>query len=714
VGYVCCGLAQLLVYLLTAYLLGLLLRFGYDWVSGADGVGPVYVRAVAFGAGAFVVLTGLPILLKWLLVDDWRPTRIRLWSAGYFRFWLVKGLIRANPMVLFAGSPVYNTYLRLLGAKIGKEVTILSRTVPVATDLVRIGDGTLIRKESSFTGYRAVDGMIQLGPVTLGRYAHVGEKSVLDIGTWMGDGAQLGHSSTLQAGQSVPPGQSWHGCPAEPTQVDYRTVPPAPGSPARKLVYGLVQVLGVLLVGVPVVFTATVLLLRNMPNLIVLADPTGHSGAAPGPWSLYLAIVVMVGVVFAGGLLLRLVGLVTLPRVLNLVLTPGRVYPLYGLAYLALAAITRLTNSRFLVLLLGDSSFIVGYLRALGYQLNPVLQTGSNFGTEIRHDTPYLTRIGTGTMVSDGLSVMNADYSNTSFRVSHVTVGEHNFLGNNIAYPAGARVGANVLLATKVMVPIDGPVRTDTGLLGSPPFEIPRGSAREGEHDPLADLEHIRPQLAAKNRHNAMSMVLVLFIRYLQLLGTVLLAAVALGYYPRFGGLAIAAATVAGLVFNAVYAALAERAVRGFRPLTPKNCSIYERYFWSHELLWKVYTRPVFTGTPVNPMLWRLAGVRMGRRVFDDGVAIPEKSLTTIGDDTVLNAGAVLQGHSLEDGLFKSGYTRIGAGCTIGTNAFVHYGVTMGDAAVLETDAFLMKGSEVGPGEWWRGNPAEEAPRSHR
>ncbi|HZZ46921.1 MAG TPA: amino acid adenylation domain-containing protein, partial [Pseudonocardia sp.] len=191
VGYVCCGLAQLLVYLLTAYLLGLLLRFGYDWVSGADGVGPVYVRAVAFGAGAFVVLTGLPILLKWLLVDDWRPTRIRLWSAGYFRFWLVKGLIRANPMVLFAGSPVYNTYLRLLGAKIGKEVTILSRTVPVATDLVRIGDGTLIRKESSFTGYRAVDGMIQLGPVTLGRYAHVGEKSVLDIGTWMGDGAQL-------------------------------------------------------------------------------------------------------------------------------------------------------------------------------------------------------------------------------------------------------------------------------------------------------------------------------------------------------------------------------------------------------------------------------------------------------------------------------------------------------------------------------------------
>jgi len=49
---------------------------------------------------------------------------------------------------------VYNWYLRALGAKIGREVTILSGTVPVATDLITIGDGSVIRKESSFTGYR--------------------------------------------------------------------------------------------------------------------------------------------------------------------------------------------------------------------------------------------------------------------------------------------------------------------------------------------------------------------------------------------------------------------------------------------------------------------------------------------------------------------------------------------------------------------------------
>ena len=53
-------------------------------------------------------------------------------------------------------------------------------------------------------------------------------------------------------------------------------------------------------------------------------------------------------------------------------------------------------------------------------------------------------------------------------------LGPHNFLGNGIVYPAGGRTGDNCLLATKVAVPLDGPVRTGVGLLGSPCFEIPR------------------------------------------------------------------------------------------------------------------------------------------------------------------------------------------------------------------------------------------------
>ena len=156
-----------------------------------------------------------------------------------------------------------------------------------------------------------------------------------------------------------------------------------------------------------------------------------------------------------GGLLFVL----TVPRLLNLFIRPGTVYPLYGFHDRIHRAIARMTSVKFFTHLFGDSSYIVYYLRCLGYDLSRVEQTGSNFGTEVGHETPYLSTIGSGTMVADGLSIMNADFSSTSFRVSRVSIGPNNFLGNNIAYPAGGRTGDNCLLATKAMIPLDGEVR---------------------------------------------------------------------------------------------------------------------------------------------------------------------------------------------------------------------------------------------------------------
>jgi non-ribosomal peptide synthetase-like protein len=113
-------------------------------------------------------------------------------------------------------------------------------------------------------------------------------------------------------------------------------------------------------------------------------------------------------------------------------------------------------------------------MRLLGWNLNTVEQTGSNFGTNQQHDNPFLCDIGSGTMVSDGLSMINMHQSSSSFRLVRTRIGDHNYLGNNIHYPPDGRTGRNCLLGTKVMIPIDGPVRENVGLLGSPSFEIPR------------------------------------------------------------------------------------------------------------------------------------------------------------------------------------------------------------------------------------------------
>jgi non-ribosomal peptide synthetase-like protein len=162
---------------------------------------------------------------------------------------------------------------------------------------------------------------------------------------------------------------------------------------------------------------------------------------------------------------------------------------------------------------------------------------------------------------------------------------------------------------------------------------------------------------------------------------------------------------------------LVERAVTGFRPLRPRSCSIYDRQFWRHERYWKVpsvaFLR-LFDGTPFKPPLWRLLGVRMGRRVLDDGCGIVERTLTSVGDGAALNMASVLQSHSLEDGVFKSDRISIGSGCTLGTGAFVHYAVTTGAGSLLEADSFLMKGSVIPVGARWLGNPASGASSGNR
>jgi non-ribosomal peptide synthetase-like protein len=115
-----------------------------------------------------------------------------------------------------------------------------------------------------------------------------------------------------------------------------------------------------------------------------------------------------------------------------------------------------------------------------------------------------------------------------------------------------------------------------------------------------------------------------------------------------------------------------------------------------------------FAGTPFINMILRRVGVRIGRRVFNDGCGMTERSLVTVGDDCTLNEASTIQCHSQEDGTFKSDYSTLGSNVTLGTAAHVHYGVTIGDGAVLASDSFLMKGEEVPPYEHWGGNPAGE------
>ena len=702
-AYYGCGALQLLFYAVCSLLGVAFFDAGLEWTYEAVGDPlKVYLRSVTFGVGSFVVLTAVPIAAKWVLIGRWKAESIPIWSLRYFCFWAVKTLTRSAPVVVFSGSPIYNIYLRLLGARIGPNGVIDCRVVPVCTDLIAIGANAILRKDSIVLGYRAQSNFIHTGSIEIGSNAFVGEASVLDIGTAMGNDTQLGHASSLQTGQHIPDGKRYHGSPAQETRSDYCPIENVPCSGLRRGLFEAIRFLALFAIAIPI----PILLLAHWEHY-----SAGFAGSDSANADALTSGMLLLSVgSFLGSLAAGLLAVYVVPRVCQVFLETDKTYSIYGFHYRLQTIVARFSNSRFLNLLFGDSSAIVHYMRFLGWNLNTVEQTGSNFGTNQQHDNPFLCDIGSGTMVSDGLSMINIHQSSSSFRLVRTRIGDHNYLGNNIHYPPDGRTGSNCLLGTKVMIPIDGPVRENVGLLGSPSFEIPRIVDRDKSLMSALSAETRGQRLRRKNLYNLVTASLFLFGQWLFFFATLVVWQAALLNYPDYGVFALFLATLAMSWGSILYFGLLERASLGFRRLEPRMATIYDPYFWFHERHWKLSDSPVvklFAGTPFKSLMWRLVGVRIGRKVYDGGCVMTDRTLVEIGDYANLNELAVLQAHSLEEGVFKSDQLRIGNGCTLGPAAFVHYGVTMGDHSVLDADSFLMKGEVLDPYTVWCGNPAK-------
>ena len=339
-------------------------------------------------------------------------------------------------------------------------------------------------------GYNAQSGYINTGPVTIGRNVVVGELSVLDIGSRLEDGSQLAHCSAVLSGMTLGAGRRYHGSPAEECGASYELVEPRRVSLLAKTIYTAAPPLLTLFVLAPIVpmvlYVAFPSIFGNdLRTLAVMVPPLSPKIALAFAAGLALALI--------SGLISSLAVMAIIPRMLNVFIEEDRIYPLYGVRYYIFRLISGMSNSLYFNILLGDSSYIVRFLQLIGWNLSKVVQTGSNFGTEQMHDIPFLCTVGSGTIASSGLYLLNAQFSNSSFRACRVAIGENNFLGTLIYIPPGSKAGNNCLLATKVMVPVDGPVRENIGLLGSPSIAIPRS----GGPDPRA-LEELHPDFRRK------------------------------------------------------------------------------------------------------------------------------------------------------------------------------------------------------------------------
>ncbi|MEW6009352.1 MAG: DapH/DapD/GlmU-related protein [Candidatus Omnitrophota bacterium] len=112
-------------------------------------------------------------------------------------------------------TPFANILLRLLGARLGKNVQINSKFVFDAT-LLEVGDNTVIGGGAIIIGHVVERGILKLRKVKIGNNVTIGSHATIMPGCEIGDNAIIGASTVLLKNTKVEPRAVYFGVPAEP------------------------------------------------------------------------------------------------------------------------------------------------------------------------------------------------------------------------------------------------------------------------------------------------------------------------------------------------------------------------------------------------------------------------------------------------------------------------------------------------------------------
>jgi acetyltransferase-like isoleucine patch superfamily enzyme len=112
-------------------------------------------------------------------------------------------------------TPFANILLRLLGAKLGKNVQINSKNIFDAT-LVEIGDNTVVGGGAIIIGHVVERGTLKLKPVKIGKNVTIGSHATITPGCEIGDRSIIGAGAVLLKNTKVEPRSVYYGIPAEP------------------------------------------------------------------------------------------------------------------------------------------------------------------------------------------------------------------------------------------------------------------------------------------------------------------------------------------------------------------------------------------------------------------------------------------------------------------------------------------------------------------
>ncbi len=707
-----CGLAQAAVMpALVALRMAQWLApfFTYHFFTGDPG--DSVARAIAASVGVFLLATVMEFAIaiggKWLIAGRIKAGDYPLWGLTYYRWWLADRLVEAAPAYLLSGSSLNAWWLRALGAKVGRDVTIGSMTVR-APDLLTIADNASIGNAVNFENARVERGVLRLGRITLERDACVSSFAVLEGNTHVEAQGHLDGQSALGDGARVPAGRMWAGSPARDAGAfDPARLPPRPVlTNARSLGEGLFFIGGILLI-------VTLFFMPVFPSFVLIDwfDEIGVMPAVQGDGMgirllryFLLAFPASAVLILLTALLSAGIRWTVLPK-----LKPGR-FAVHSNTYCAKWLVSQIQESSLQVLHgIYATVFAPYWYRLLGAKVGKDAEISTALGV-----VPDMLTLGDETFIADAVMLGDEEIDGGWMTMQPTVISNRSFVGNGAYIPDGTVLPEQVLIGVHSRAPGNARMNSGDTWLGSPPINLPAREQTSGYPESLTF--HPSPlRRLGRGLIEAFRIVsphaLVIAVGYTLVL-EVMPAAGAGRWAEVTWDL-----TLAGLVYgvgNYVFVALLKWILIG--RYRKRSAPMWTRFVWVSEGVTNLYEGiavPNFMrylrGTPWLPIAFNLMGAKIGKGVYLDTTDITEFDCVRIGDYSELNALTCPQTHLFEDRVMKIDEVTIGARVYMGPRSAVLYSAVVGDNARLGALTLVMKGEHIPANGNWAGCPAAPA-----
>ena len=497
----------------------------------------------------------------------------------------------------------------------------------------------------------------------------IGEGSLVEPDTVVGDAARLAHASSLHVGQCIPSRGHWHGFPARPAEHAAPTLPSAP-CPRRRRAAAAVAELAVVVLGAPLLVAAVVAVGDRVPGSEKRCCPEAPARRPavlpPG----------------ARGLGRSALGARARSRRGVHAAPPPGPHPGPRTDPPALRSRPRLQRHWPISPTCRSSSgcsgqlLIVGYLRGLGCRVAEAGRTGSNVGAELRHENPYAITVGPGTML-----------------LRRRRPGEHRDVG--VGFPDRAPQDRSWLL----------PGEHDLGAAGCPARrrrlhrhqdddpgrrQIPgpvsvcsarRPSRLHERRGDEADFALSRPACAGgwhrRTPANLRTMALFLVAQWLRVACLWVLGLVTVNLEDTVGVSIVACAALAAGPLNLGYGVLLERLGTRFRALR-RSTARSSTVLLAPERFWKLSIQPgLLNGTRSRARCGECSGCGSVDGSSTTGRASARSHSSTSATMSPSTPGDP-PAHSMEDGVFEAAPITVDSGAELAPMAFVRCGTVIG------------------------------------